>query len=288
MTNNPLHKYFRKPSIYIKLPTGGRFNPEIITSQLNEVGVLPMTAIDEITLKNPDALLNGEALISLITSCCPDIPNPRGMCNIDVEALFLAIQYATYGSELTHTHTCKACNEKSDFNIDINFILNKFPDIEEVEPIEYNDLKIHLQPPTVEAITRLALIDLEQQRIVRSIQDTYGDEVMEETELARRFYASFRKIAEHNVELLANTINRIETPDGDVTDYNDINEFLDNIPTKVVNKINEKVELLSKKPADATTFEFVCPECDAKDKVALEVNPVNFFEAGSSQQADKT
>ena len=51
MTNNPLQKYFRKPSIYIKLPTGGKFNPEISTSQLDEIGVLPMTAIDEITLK---------------------------------------------------------------------------------------------------------------------------------------------------------------------------------------------------------------------------------------------
>ena len=281
MTNNPLHKYFRKPSIYIKLPTGGKFNPEISTSQLDEIGVLPMTAIDEITLKNPDALLNGEALISLVASCCPDIPNPRGMCNIDVEALFLAIQYATYGSELTHTHTCKSCEEQSDFNIDINVILNRFPDIEEVEPVEFDGLKIHLQPPTVEAITRLALIDLEQQRIVRSIQDTYGDEVMKEDELARRFYSSFRTIAEHNVELLANTINYIETPDGDVTDYDAISEFLENIPTKVVNEINEKIKFLSKKPEDATTFEFSCPECEEKDKVVLEVNPVNFFGTGS-------
>ena len=88
---NQLNKYFRKPKIYIKLPTGGKFNPEMETTVLDEVGVLPMTALDEITLKNPDALLNGEAIVNVIKSCCPDIPEPKKMCNIDVEALFLAI-----------------------------------------------------------------------------------------------------------------------------------------------------------------------------------------------------
>ena len=70
-------------------------------------------------------------------------------------------------------------------------------------------------------------------------------------------------------------------PDGDVTNYDTISEFLENIPTKVVNEINKKIEFLSKKPEDATTFEFSCPECEAKDKVVLEVNPVNFFGTGS-------
>ena len=59
-------KYFRKPAIYVSLPTKGNFNPEIEQTIIDEVGVLPMTAIDEISLRNPDALLNGEAMISVI------------------------------------------------------------------------------------------------------------------------------------------------------------------------------------------------------------------------------
>lgn len=282
MTNNPLTKYFRKPGIYIKLPTGGKFNPEWGSTLLDEVGVLPMTAVDEITMKNPDELLNGEALINVVKSCCPDIPNPRTMCNIDMEAMYLAIQYATYGSELSHAHKCKQCEEKSDFNIDINYILNKFPDIDAVDPIEYNGVFIHVRPPSVEAITRLALIDVEQKRIVQSIQAEVVDreDDVDEAELARRFYGSFRKIAEHNVDLLANTVSYIETPEGIVDDYDSIMEFISNIPTKVVDEIDSKVKGLSVKPKDATTFEFVCPECEHKDQVSLEVNPVNFFTAG--------
>jgi len=43
---NPLSKYFRKPTIYVQIPTGGRFNPEIPKTILDEIPIMPMTAID--------------------------------------------------------------------------------------------------------------------------------------------------------------------------------------------------------------------------------------------------
>lgn len=46
MTDNPLNKYFRKPALYVSLPTKGKFNPEIDQTIIEEVGVMPITAID--------------------------------------------------------------------------------------------------------------------------------------------------------------------------------------------------------------------------------------------------
>lgn len=283
MSTNPLQKYFRKPAIYIKLPTNGRFNPEIPQTVLDEVGVCPMTAIDEITLKNPDALLNGEALISVIKSCCPDIPNPRKIANIDAEAIFLAIQYATYGSELVHSHTCEKCENVNDFNVDINYILNRMPDIKQVDPVEWEGLKIRVKPATVESITRLAVIELEQKKIVANVAANAGQDLNEEdsTSISRTLYSSYKKIAELNVELLCSVIECIETPDGTVTDYDQIVEFLNNIPSTVVDEINTISREVSKRPTDTSEFEFVCPECEHKQTVVLEVNPVNFFKRGS-------
>ena len=43
-------------------------------------------------LKNPDALLNGEAVASLIKSCVPDIKDPKKMFSADVDALLIAIK----------------------------------------------------------------------------------------------------------------------------------------------------------------------------------------------------
>ena len=84
--------------------------------------------------------------------------------------------------------------------------MNRFPDIDKPEPIEYEDLKIHIRPPSVEAITRLSLLELEQQRTVKVLQDTQNGELEDETEITKRFYESFRRITQHNIHLLTVTI----------------------------------------------------------------------------------
>ena len=158
-------------------------------------------------------------------------------------------------------------------------MLNRFPEIDYVDPIEYEDIKIHLRPPTVENITQMSLIDLEQKRMVRNLSSTKEDE--EDTEIAKKFYSSFKKIAEYNVNMLTNTIGKIETPEGDVTDWESISEFLTNVPSSLVNKINQSITKLVQKPREATTMNFKCPECDHEDEVTMEMNPVNFSTAGS-------
>ena len=276
---NPLNKYFRQPKIYVKLPTGGKFNPELETTVLDEIGVCSMSAIDEITLKNPEALLNGEAIISVIKSCVPSIDDPRKLCNIDVEALFLAIQYATYGTDITHEHTCTKCGEVNSFSIDVNYMLNRFPDIDFIEPIEFEDIKIHIRPPTVENITRMSLIDLEQRRIIQGL--TSVDEDDEDLEVAKKFYKSFKKIAEFNVNMLANAISHVETPEDKVSDEDQIAEFLQNISATVVDEINTAVGKLINKSKEATMMQFTCTECGQEDEVQMEMNPANFSKAGS-------
>ena len=276
---NPLSKYFRKPTIYVQIPTGGRFNPEIPKTILDEIPIMPMTAIDEISMQNPDALLNGEALMNVIKSCVPSIPDPRELCNIDADLLFLAIKYATYGKTITHLHTCSECEEQAEYNIDINNVLEKFPEIDKVDPIEHGDLKIHITPPKIESMTRLALIDVEQQRILQSIQ-AVGDNEITEMELAKQFAISFRKVSKQNVDLLINAIDKIETPDEVVKDKEMIMEFMKNVPATVIKEVNDNVELVTKRPEDLTTFEFACESCNHKDKIKFEMNPVNFSSAG--------
>ena len=273
---NPLSKYFRKPSIYVQIPTGGRFNPEIDKTVLDEIAILPMTAIDEISMQNPDELLNGEALINLIKSCVPSIPEPRNLCNIDAELLYIAIKYATYGKNIEHLHTCTECKEQAEYNIDINNILDRFPEVDLIDPIEYEDLKIYVHPPKLESLTRLALIDVEQARILSSIRATAESEEGGEIEMARQFAISFRKVSKQNVDLLISAIDRIETPDEVITDEDIIIEFMNNVPAMIVKEVNDRVKLVTKKPEDLTTFEFICEACEHKDKINFELNPVNF------------
>ena len=71
--DNPLSRYFRQPAIYIKLPSGGQgYPPGVIDMPANgELPIYPMTALDEITSRTPDALFNGSAVMGIMSSCVP-------------------------------------------------------------------------------------------------------------------------------------------------------------------------------------------------------------------------
>ena len=50
-TDNPLRQFFRRPALYLKLPSGGQGYSEgaIDFPDNGELAIYPMTAIDEIT-----------------------------------------------------------------------------------------------------------------------------------------------------------------------------------------------------------------------------------------------
>jgi hypothetical protein len=61
---------------------------------------MSMTTKDEITLKTPDALLNGQGVVNVIESCCPAIKDAWAMPSIDVDATLIAIRIASYGNQM--------------------------------------------------------------------------------------------------------------------------------------------------------------------------------------------
>ena len=107
--NNPLAKHFRQPAIYLKLPSQGKFYPPdgIELSITGELAVYPMTVKDELTLKTPDALMNGEGMADVIRSCCPGIKDPWTIPSVDLDVIFIAIRLASYGKGMDISATCR-------------------------------------------------------------------------------------------------------------------------------------------------------------------------------------
>ena len=99
---NPLHKYFRQPKIYLRLPSSGNFYPAgaLEKTESGEYPVYSMTAKDEIVMKTPDALMNGQATVDIIQSCVPNIKDAWKVPSIDLDAILVAIRIATYGEML--------------------------------------------------------------------------------------------------------------------------------------------------------------------------------------------
>ena len=99
---NPLKKFYRQPKLYISLPSSGNYYPvgALIPTETNQYPVYAMTAKDEITMKTPDALLNGQSTVDLIQSCIPNITNAWVVPSIDIDALLIAIRIASYSENI--------------------------------------------------------------------------------------------------------------------------------------------------------------------------------------------
>lgn len=277
---NPLGQYFRKPGMNVRLPSGGRFynNPPSLSVD-GEIAVFPMTAKDELLVKNADSLLNGDALINLIKSCVPDIQDPREMPNPDVDAVLLAIRKATYGANLEITTTCPCAEWSGSYSLPVDNMLIKIQDIAETNMVELeNGLQVNLKPSTLSDQNKLGLVQFENVRRLQAVMDSDDEEV--------KLRAS-SGVADRNIKLsqdiITNTIESVITPDGDaVKDKAAIKEWLLQLEALEFKKIEEKLRIINQSGTE-TRMEVKCGKegCDRTFEVEFTLDPVSFFAPGS-------
>jgi hypothetical protein len=274
--NNPLKSYFRKPGIWIKLPSQGKFYSERPAefNDMGEIPVYPMTAKDELIMKNADALLNGSAINSLITSCVPSIKNVETMPNVDLDALLIAIRRCTYGEKIDISSTCDNCSATNENSIDLNHFISAINVIEDIDPIDVDDIKIYVKPINVKQLLDLNWVQYEQ---VRNIQLAEQNQVGEQ-EKVNILQESYRKLTEKNLEVISNCIDTVLLPDGtSVTDSGNIKEWAEQLSQPDFKKIELAIMSLSEKGVPKK-FTNVCSACNTEYQAGLDLNPTTFFE----------
>ena len=159
---NPLNKYYRQPSIYISLPSKGRYYSEDVytSTQTGEIPVLPMTAKDEMAFKTPDAMINGQATVDVIKSCCPNIKDAWGMPSIDVDSVLIAIRIATYGNSMSFDSKCPHCGEDNTHDVDLGKPLNSLQCPDYSKYMQYKDLKIKFKPQLYFTVNKSNIIKI--------------------------------------------------------------------------------------------------------------------------------
>ncbi len=169
MSQNPLSKFYRQPAVYIKLPSNGRYWPEgsINIPPNGEIPVLPMSAKDDISMRNADALMNGATTVDIIQSCIPNILDAWKTPSIDIDALLIAIRLASYGNKMEFDTACAKCNEELSYETDLGQVLGNIniPDFE--KPLEVNDLLIWFKPNKYSEMNDTNQQKYQQQRLVR-------------------------------------------------------------------------------------------------------------------------
>jgi len=237
-----------------------------------EYPVYAMTAKDELLFKTPDALLNGTSTVELIKSCIPAILNPWVMPNIDLDFALIAIRIATYGDKMEVGANCPHCNADNSYDMDLTAWFNVFNQFVYEKDIPIDQLTVHVRPYTYKEVTKTALKSMEQQRIFQVIND---DSLSDEQKL-EKFGASFLKLTELTVDIIADCITSIDAPDGSVTDKDMIKDFIANCSKDVFQRIQDHVVQM-KERIEFKAQSVTCGECDQQFSLPITMDQSNFF-----------
>jgi len=240
---NPLSMYMRQPKIYMNLPTDGAFWPtgSIDMPDNKQLPVYSMTARDELLLNIPDALMNGQAVVDIIQNCVPNIKNAWAAPISDIDALLIAIRIATYGEMMTTPVTVREDLEM-EYQIDLRTVLAGAMSNYTWDPVVSitDTMTAFVKPPTYKQSTEISIKSFETQKIMSLVNnDNMGEE-----EKVRLFKESFAKLTQTTLNTVASCIERIDTPEGSVTNSAFIIEFLNNSDTVVFNKIQDHLDRL--------------------------------------------
>lgn len=279
METNPLKQYFRQPAIYIRLPSQGRYYPQnsLKITENNEYPVLPMTTIDEITYRTPDALFNGAAVVSVIESCVPNIKDAWSIPSIDIDAILVAIRIATYGHNMDVSTRCESCSTESDYALDLRTVLEKLPSGNYDKTMQLGDLCMHFRPMDYRDINDNSIKQFEEQKMLQNIE--HSDSV-EDTEKLRLLNDALKKITVITTEAIAKSIAVIETPQARVDQRDHITEWLKNCDRSVFKRVREHI-VQTKQASELQPLSIKCQNCGHEYQQNYTLDLSNFFEDAS-------
>ncbi len=277
---NPLAKMFRQPAIYVTLPSGGAYWPQgaLQMPETGEIPVFPMTSRDEIMLRTPDALINGQGMVDVIQSCCPNIKNAWQMPSTDVDTVLIAIRIASYGHQMDVESRCPHCDEIHTYTMDLRVMLGSVqsPDFEHEHAIE--TVLIKFRPQAYYGVNKNNKISFEINKLGQAIDAIDDDETR-----AQEAVLQMNKLIDLNLEVLTDATEYISlsaSPEDRVFDKRFILDFYKNIDGKLVTRIQEAYANVAGTGA-VPPLKTTCAGCQEPLTVAVVFDYSNFFAPGS-------
>jgi len=275
---NPLSQYFRQPAIYIRLPSGGKNYPQgtLDMPANNELPVYPMTAIDEITYRTPDALYNGQATINVIQSCVPSIKDAWAIPSIDLDTILIGIRIASYGHEMEFGTTCPACQDTSERTVDLRNLLATMRAPDYMTSVQQGDLEIYFRPLSYKNLNDNSQLQYEQQKLLQVIPDSA---VSDEDKIAA-LNRAFRQLTDITIRSLTTSITTIKTPQALVTESEYIEDFLKNCDRDLFNRIRDHV-LKLREQSELQPLKIKCTACNHEYEQIITLDMASFFAPAS-------
>jgi hypothetical protein len=273
MENNPTKQYFRRPIMYFRLPSDGRYyDSGVVEFPANrELAVYAMTAIDEMTIRTPDALFNGTAVAELVKNCIPGITQPWKINTVDLEAVLVAIRAASNNGKIEISSVCPSCKEDAKYDINLMSVLGQLKNVDYNQPLEIGPLKIKFRPLTYIEVSEN---DIKQFDIQRNLSVVTRIEDEEEKNLYLN--KALKKMNDLIIDIMTDSIEYIETPETKVHDSAYIREFIISTDRQTVELIkNHGISL--KEKSDMPPLNITCIHCSHEYDQKFIMNVSNFF-----------
>lgn len=286
---NPLSKYTKVEVLFTKLATNDvvKYPEGVLVENTVECGICARSARDELMFNNPDALMNGEAVVNVIHNCVPNIANARKLYVPDVEQLLIGIKIATKEKEYQIEAKCPVCEAHGAFERNLQYLLDS-AELLETQPElileEVGGLLLKFRPHTWEEHSNFGLLMFQEQKKAQILENL--DETDEEK--MKKFTAIFEVMTQLSFEMIVANIESVETPDGVlITDKKYIYDWLGEQPAFILSQIREKADEINDIGV-SHTMDVGCSECGHEWTIDnLQFDPSNFFVQSFSSQNQK-
>lgn len=272
MAINPLQQYFRQPKIFIGLPSHGVYNkPGTLEGDIDRLPVFGMTGMDEILMKTPDALLNGESTVKVIASCCPSITNPWELSTIDLDLVLAAIRIATYGSDLNVVQTCPNCKTEQEFSLNLTALIDHYARCKFNNKLIVDNLSVTFKPLNYKQSTDFSLKNFQ-------LQQQLGQVAKLEDEVERKKGISdiFQQLSSLQNDVLIEQVEKVDIGTTSVTEKGFIAEWIANSDSSVITKLKDHIEG-NRKTWTMPTQKVECETCNSVIETSVELDQSNFF-----------
>lgn len=255
---NPLLERVKLPGRIFQIPSAGSFytNGELGADiESGELHIHPMTALDEITMKNPDMLFSGKAISTVFRHCIPDIQKPEELFAKDIDAIMIFLRAVTYGQfyEIEATHDCENAKHHS-YSIDVEEMIGSSK---------------NLSPADVE---KMYVTTLSNGQIVK-MQPIKYKHVLELLRMNENKTELTLEDQERNV--ISNLMYVIVQVD-EVTDKKMISEWIKAISPQIMSQLAEAIDK-SQEWGINTVKEIKCKDCGENFLIDIPINPISFF-----------
>ena len=241
-----------------------------------ELPILPMTAMDEITYRTPDALFNGAAIVSVVQSCMPNIKNAWHMPNCDLSTILTAIRIASYGPMMEVDTTCEKCSTENNFELDLKNLLDTLESPDFSESVKHGDLEIYFQSVAYEKQTEINLLQFEQQRVLAQLPNSD----LTEEQKNKMLNDAIQQITKITVKAIRSSIVGIKTPQALVSEPEFIEDFLMNCDRTLYNEIRDHA-IKIRTYDEFKPIKMTCSNCQHEYEQSFTLDTANFFGGAS-------